>query len=115
MEGYEKWKASKIVKKVRKDVRSKKNKNKDGDMERLGKAERERESADQEGSKYDSFDPKEPREEFSFAVLSKVEKTEIEDYSKNLESRGVREYLMRALRRGIAVHHSGMNRHYRQT
>lgn len=115
MEGYEKWKASKIVKKARKDVRSKKNKNKDGDMERPTKAERERESADQEGSKYDSFDPKEPREEFSFAVLSKVEKTEIEDYFKKLEWRGVPKYLMRALRRGIAVHHSGMNRHYRQT
>lgn len=115
MEGYEKWKASKMVKKVRKDVRSKKVKNKDGDMERLTKTERERESTEQEGSKYESFDPNEPREEFSFAVPNKVEKTEIEDYFRMMEWRGVPKWLMRALRRGIAVHHAGMNRHYRQT
>lgn len=115
IEGYEKWKASKILKKVRKDVRSKKQKNKDGDMERLTKAETERESTEQEGSKYESFDPNEPREEFSFAVPNKVEKTEIEDYFRKMEWRGVSKWLMRALRRGIAVHHAGMNRHYRQT
>lgn len=115
IEGYEKWKASKIVKKVRKDVRSKKAKNKDGDMERLTKAEIERESTEQESSKYESFDPNEPREEFSFAVPNKVEKTEIADYFRNMEWRRVPKWLMRALRRGIAVHHAGMNRYYRQT
>lgn len=115
MEGYEKWKESKIVKKIRKDVRSKKEKNKDGDMERLTKAEIERESTEQGSSKYESFDPDEPREEFSFAVPNKVEKTEIEDYFRKMEWWGVSKLLMRALRRGIAVHHAGMNRHYRQT
>lgn len=115
MEGYKKWKASNIVKKVRKDVRSKKAKNKDGDMERLTKAEIEIESTEQESSKYESFNPNEPREEFSFAVQNKVEKAEIEDYFSKMEWRGVSKWLMRALRRGIAVHHAGMNRHYRQT
>lgn len=115
MEGYTKWKASTIVKKISKYVRSKKGKNKDGDMERLTKAEIERESTEQESSKYESFDPNEPREEFSFAVPSKAEKTEVEDYFRKMEWRGVSKWLMRALRRGIAVHHAGMNRHYRQT
>lgn len=113
MEGYEKWKATKNVKKVRKDVRSKK-KNRDGDAERLSRTEIERESTEQEGSKYESFDPNEPCEEFSFAVPSKVEKAEIEDHLRKMERRGVRIWLMRALKRGVAVHHAGMNRHYRQ-
>lgn len=115
MEGYKKWKASKIAKKVRKDVRSKKGKNKDGDMERLTKAEIERESTEQESSKYESFDPNEPCEEFSFAVPRKVEKTEVDDYFRKMERWGVSKRLVMALRRGIAVHHAGMNRHYRQT
>lgn len=115
MEGYEQWKAktSKNVK-VRKDIRSKK-KNKDGDEERLSKAETEKESAEKERSKYESFDPNEPCEGFSFAVPTKGETAEIEDYFKKMEWRGVSKWLMRALRRGIAVHHAGMNRHYRQT
>ena len=113
MEGYEKWKATKNVKKVRKDVRSK-NKTRDGDAERLSRTEIERESTEQEGSKYEYFDPNEPREEFSFAVPSKVEKAEMKDYFRKMERRGVSEWLMRALKRGIAVHHAGMNRHYRQ-
>lgn len=112
MEGYEKWKATKNVK-VRKDVRSR-NQNRDGDDERLSRTEIERESTEQEGSKYESFDPNEPCEEFSFAVRSKVEKAEIEDYFRKMKWRGVPKWLMTALRRGIAVHHAGMNRHYRQ-
>lgn len=115
MEGYEKWKASKIVKKVRKDVRSKRTKNKDGDAERLTKAETERESTDQVASKYESFDPNKPCDEFSFAVPNKAEKTEIEDYFRKMERRGVLNWLMGALRRGVAVHHAGMNKYYRQT
>lgn len=115
MEGYEHWKETKKVKKVRKDIRSNKKKNKDGDAERLSKAKRERESTEQERSKYESFDPNAPCEGFSFAVSNKAEEAEMDDYFKKMERRGVSKWLMRALRRGIAVHHAGMNRHYRQT
>lgn len=113
MEGYEKWKAARNVKKVRKDVRLK-NKTKDGDVEHLSRTEIERESMEQEGSKYEYFDPKEPCEGFSFAVPSKLEKAEMENYSREMERRGIDKWLMRALKRGIAVHHAGMNRYYRQ-
>ncbi len=75
-------------------------KDKDGDEERLSRTEIERESTDQVASKYESFAPKGPCEEFSFAVPHKVEKSEIEDYFKTMEWRVVAKWLMKALRRG---------------
>lgn len=113
MEGYEKWKETKNIK-IRREVRSGK-KNKVGDAERVSRTEIERESIEQIGSKYESFDPNAPCEDFSFAVPHTVEKIEIEGYFKKMEWRGVPQWLIKALRRGIAVHHAGMNRHYRQT
>lgn len=112
MEGYEKWKAIKNIK-VPKEVRSKRGKDRDG--EPLSKADVERESAEREGSRYEFFDPDAPCEEFSFTDAQKVEKSELEDYFKKLEWKGVAEWLMTMLKRGIGIHHAGMNRKYRQT
>ena len=112
MEGYTKWEAAKTNKAAR-TVNTKKNKEKDG--ERLSKNDTERESAEREGSQYDHFDPNAPREEFSFANLQKVEKAEMEGYARKFEWQGIPDWLMRALTRGIGIHHAGMNRKYRQT
>lgn len=112
MEGYEKWKATKDIK-AAKEVKSTKNKDKDG--ERLSRTGVERESAEREESHYRFFDPNAPCKEFSFADVHKVEKSEIEDYFKKLQWKGVAKWLITALTRGIGVHHAGMNRKYRQT
>lgn len=112
MEGYEKWQATKNKKSAR-AVNVKKNPDKDG--ERLTKKDMQRESAERDSSQYEQFDPDAPREEFSFANLQKVEKAEMEGYFRKLTWQGIPEWLMRALTRGIGVHHAGMNRKYRQT
>jgi hypothetical protein len=112
MDGYTKWEATK-KNKAAKVVNSKKNKGKD--EERLSKIDTERESAERDGSQYEHFDPNAPREEFSFADMQKVEKAEMEGYSNKLQWHGISEWLMKALTRGIGIHHAGMNRKYRQT
>ncbi|MCJ1475667.1 hypothetical protein MMC13_004330 [Lambiella insularis] len=112
MEDYEKWKATKTSK-ASKDVKPKKNK--DGDGERLSKADAQKDSAEREVSIFETFDPSAPCKEFSFADLTKVEKSEMADYFKKLEWKGVATWLMTALTRGIGIHHAGMNRKYRQT
>ncbi|KAI9750079.1 MAG: hypothetical protein M1815_002040 [Lichina confinis] len=112
VDGYEKWKASKASKPAR-AIKAKGKK--DDGAERLSKADQERDSADQESNRFESFDPAAPREDFSFADVSKAEKVEIEDYFRGLTREGVDDWLMAALTRGIGAHHSGMNRRYRQT
>jgi ATP-dependent RNA helicase DDX60 len=57
------------------------------------------------------FDPEDPSPQFSFAGAAAYPKEEL---IKDMASlRWTSEYLYRALRRGIAVHHSGMNKTYR--
>lgn len=111
MEGYEKWQATKDVI-ARRAAKSKKIK--DGDNEHLSKTDTERQSAERECSRYESFDPTAPCEEFSFANMQKVEKSEMEDYAEQLAWRGMAKWLMTALSKGIGIHHAGMNRKYRK-
>lgn len=112
IEGYEKWNASKNTKPPKE---SKSKKSNDTAGERLSRTDVERESAEREGSRYEFFNPNAPCEEFSFADLQKVENSEMEDYFKKLEWKGVAPWLILALKRGIGIHHAGMNRKYRQT
>ena len=111
MEGYEKWRAASTVKAPR-AVKTKKGGDKDA--ERTSKADMERDSAEREVSRYESFDPEDPCEEFSFADITKVLDSEMKDYVKQLEWKGVAGWLILALTRGVGVHHAGMNRKYRQ-
>ncbi|MCJ1385234.1 hypothetical protein MMC17_008355 [Xylographa soralifera] len=110
MESYEKWKnASKV--KAPKAVKAKKTKDKDD--ERGSKADAERDSAEREASPFEHFDPNAPCEEFSFADVQQVQKTDMEEYFRQMEWKGVAEWLMEALKRGVGIHHAGMNRKYR--
>jgi hypothetical protein len=111
MEGYEKWKAANMIK-AQRAVKSKKSGDKDA--ERTSKADNERDTAEREGSRYESFDPEAPCEEFSFADTTKVQDSEMRDYVKQLEWKGITGWLIDALKRGLGVHHAGMNRKYRQ-
>ncbi|KAE9979379.1 hypothetical protein EG327_007041 [Venturia inaequalis] len=86
----------------------------DGEEERGSKADSARDKADSGGSSFSSFDPDAPQEGFHFADFKKLLPSELIEYQKVLRWRGVPEWLVAALDRGVGVHHSGMNRKYRQ-
>ncbi|RWA07691.1 hypothetical protein EKO27_g7420 [Xylaria grammica] len=100
---YNLWKSSKGKRKIPKK-----------DTEKLTKQERMREEANTDVSRWESFDPNRPQEDFSFADSSRLTRSELEGFIKSLEGENIRPHLFSALERGIAVHHAGMNRSYRQ-
>jgi hypothetical protein len=61
------------------------------------------------------FDPQDPSPQFSFAATSAYSKKDILAVIDKLNWTMTPEnkFLLRALRRGIAVHHSGLNKSYR--
>lgn len=72
-----------------------------------------REEASKGISLWDSFDPDAPIDRFSFADSSKITKVELEKLFASLKY-AVKKPFLDALRRGLGVHHAGMNRRYRQ-
>jgi len=67
-----------------------------------------------EGHSWESyFDPKDPSPQFSFAGASSYSKEELLADIASLSWTSTPDFLFRALWRGIAVHHSGMNKSYR--
>ncbi|KAF2968035.1 hypothetical protein GQX73_g5541 [Xylaria multiplex] len=100
---YNLWKASK-------DKRKPPKKN----TEKLTKQEKVQEEANADVSRWESFDPEKPLEQFSFADNSRLLRSELKSYIDSLHDENIRPHLFSALERGIAVHHAGMNRSYRQ-
>ncbi|KAI0204716.1 hypothetical protein F4808DRAFT_474095 [Astrocystis sublimbata] len=99
---YDIWKASEH------NLLSKRNE------EKLTKQERAREDANAEVSRWESFDPTKPLKQFSFSDSSRLTLSELRDFIDSLGGENFKPYLFSALKRGIAVHHAGMNRKYRQ-
>jgi superfamily II RNA helicase len=112
MEEYEKYQELK-EKKARKPAKPSKKMNKD-DEEGGSKTDRMREEASDGSSFYDLFDPTAPQAEFSFANPKQLQKAELEEFIRQLRRKNIREELIDLLKRGIGVHHAGMNRKYRQ-
>ncbi|PHH67418.1 hypothetical protein CDD81_28 [Ophiocordyceps australis] len=73
-----------------------------------------RDEASKEMSAWASFDPDAPLEPFSFANRAKLLDSELESHIESLNTLDLDAKFVAALRRGIAVHHAGMNRAYRQ-
>ena len=73
-----------------------------------------REGASRDVHPMESFDPEAPLPLFSFADHSKLLPSELSKYVKSLEWLNINPNLIQCLRRGIGVHHTGMNRRYRQ-
>ncbi|KAK3379012.1 hypothetical protein B0T24DRAFT_694358 [Lasiosphaeria ovina] len=67
-----------------------------------------------EPSAWDMFEPDAPLSIYSFADTTKISKAELEEKLKSLEAIGQQPYLIESLRRGLGIHHAGMNRQYRQ-
>ena len=67
-----------------------------------------------EGHSWESyFDPQDPSPQFSFASPSAYPKKDLLEDIENLKWTSTDSVFYRALRRGIGVHHSGMNKLYR--
>ena len=62
-----------------------------------------------------SFDPEEPSPQFSFAGMSPAfTKEDLDEEIQSLARwSSAPEWALNGLRRGVGVHHSGMNKHYR--
>jgi hypothetical protein len=79
----------------------------------MTKQDQMREAASQDVSAFASFNPEKPLDGFHFADNKKLSQEELEDFAYQMRRRGVEEWLIDGLRRGIGVHHAGMNRKYR--
>ncbi|KAH0402048.1 P-loop containing nucleoside triphosphate hydrolase protein, partial [Aureobasidium melanogenum] len=82
--------------------------------EGMTKADMQRDAADTDANGFEGFDPAAPQDGYHFCNFKAIQISELEDYMRELEWRHVPQWLIVALTRGIAVHHSGMNRKYRQ-
>ncbi|KAH9846953.1 P-loop containing nucleoside triphosphate hydrolase protein [Lenzites betulinus] len=72
-------------------------------------------STERETSWEASFDPADPSPQFSFAGTSPAfSKADLEDEIQSIARfNSAPSWALKALRRGVGVHHSGMNKHYR--
>jgi ATP-dependent RNA helicase DDX60 len=60
------------------------------------------------------FDPSDPSPEFSFAgVKTSYDKTSLDSDLRGLSWTSTPDWAIAAIKRGVAVHHSGMNKKYR--
>ena len=84
------------------------------DGEGMSKLEMLRDKASEEASHWHSFDPDVPIAKFSLADETKISREELEEILMSVKDLPIRPELKEALRRGLGVHHSGMNRQYRQ-
>ena len=89
-------------------------------VERLKKAKKDENdgpsaTAESEATWEASFDPEDPSPQFSFAGMSPVfTREDLEEEIRSLARwSSAPEWALKGLRRGIGVHHSGMNKHYR--
>ncbi|KAI9654762.1 MAG: hypothetical protein M1821_005756 [Bathelium mastoideum] len=117
-EQQEKAKAKAAKAPPQKKSKDRKRRGSDGDDdfedESTSRSQLERDAATGDLDSLLSFDPNAPIEKFSFANNKKLSREELDGYFKGLRKRGVGDWLLEALERGIGVHHAGMNRAYRQ-
>lgn len=100
--------AAKASKKVNRGNRN------DGDDD-SSKFDAMREAASQEHNRWGNFDPDAPLDTFSLANHAKLARSELDTYIQKMKYVNLPQYIIEGLRRGVAVHHSGMNRKYLQT
>ena len=114
--GFEKWKADRdkmAGKKLAKHSAKKKGKGDDND-DPTSKAEKEQDLASEDANPFSNFDPAAPVDGFHFAARQHQDDSQMSQHFSQMQRRGVAPWLLIALRRGIGVHHAGMNRKYRQ-
>ncbi|KAI9690668.1 MAG: hypothetical protein M1820_009928 [Bogoriella megaspora] len=113
-ETWEKAEEAKAAKSAKKPIKSKKGRRDEDDPDTVSKQDIPADAAGADTNPLASFDPNEPIDKFSFANKKVLLRSELADYAKRLNKRGVPTWLIEALERGIGVHHAGLNRAYRQ-
>ena len=108
-ESYKKEKAKLAGKRTPKQVSKKK-----GQSEDDPKADKLLDAASDDLDPYAGFDPEDPVDGYHLAAKQNAEAGELAKYFGQLRWRGLPEWLIAGLKRGIGVHHAGMNRKYRQ-
>ncbi|TDZ15078.1 putative helicase [Colletotrichum orbiculare MAFF 240422] len=111
---YLQWQKNKVSEKPAKVKKSRGRRDDKDDGTAFDKMDHLREDAGKEDNIWASFDIDAPIEKFSFADSVKISKEELEKLIKSLAWHKIREPFIHALRRGLGVHHAGMNRQYRQ-
>ncbi|KAH0428180.1 DEAD/DEAH box helicase [Colletotrichum camelliae] len=114
LKAYRKWQDGLAAKKPKSTKASGSRQEDKDDGTAFGKLDHLREDSSQEASKWASFDPSAPIEQFSFADSTKLSKEELDEMIDNLTYAKIKKPILNALRRGLGVHHAGMNRQYRQ-
>ncbi|KAH1556918.1 hypothetical protein KXX57_008818 [Aspergillus fumigatus] len=76
--------------------------------------ERTAKDVEEDNSPFKRFDPGRPLEQFSFADTQKFDWKDLLEEIEIMKGRKVKPLLLEALKRGVGVHHAGLNRHYRQ-
>ena len=115
LKGWEEWKKNQSKAGARKPAKvAAKKKGKVEDDESASKTDRLMENSTEEANPYANFDPNAPLDGFHFAARQKADPAKLSTYFHHMMRRGVSPWLAVALRRGIGVHHAGMNRKYRQ-
>lgn len=112
LKDFEAWKKAKTLQQRKKPIQ--RNKGDASDGSRISKLEQMRDEADVDISPWESFQPGDPLEQFNLADTTKMQMSEVLEMMASLQGQ-VSPWLLRALRRGLGVHHSSLNREYRQT
>jgi len=112
--GFEQYKKDQLkAKKPIKAVAKKKGKG-DDDDDPSSKLDKMQDSAGEDTNPYANFDPEAPVDGYHFAARHRAEVSELSRFFWQMNRRGLAPWLTAALKRGIGVHHAGMNRKYRQ-
>lgn len=90
------------------------NRPKRDDERTRSKLEAIRQQASAKTSPWDGFNPEWPLNQFSFPGNKAMQQKEFDDLMGSLDVDRVPPWLIAALRRGLGVHHAGINRRYRQ-
>ncbi|KAK6440119.1 hypothetical protein LTR95_003663 [Oleoguttula sp. CCFEE 5521] len=116
LEKWEQWKKIQLkeAKTAKAASKAKKSKGDDEDGDRESKLDQARDAGGADTSVWDNFNPDAAQEGYHFADFSRVQQSELDKYTGQLGARGIAQWLIDALGRGIGVHHAGMNRKYRQ-
>ena len=115
IKSYEKW-IGDADKRAKDRERAMRKVKKGADKDEQREARQGQEEAQDDFGWQDVFDPTAPLPEFSFAGLKNTfGDQDMKEEIARLESRNVcPSWMLQLLRRGIGVHHSGLNRRYRQ-
>jgi len=114
--GFEQYKKDKLKMSSKKPAKpaSKKKSKGDDDEDPGSKMDRMQDAASDDNDIYARFDPQDPVDGYHFAAKHKAEQGELSRYYWQMNRRNLPSCLIDGLKRGIGVHHAGMNRKYRQ-